>query len=157
MNIRVLYAAALASTLAGCVADDDYAYNAPAQQSCYRHDPLNYSPILVKLNVTANYNLATPTEFYRYAAASVFDELTYVNPGKYKLADGVVPNLILNITMTNDGYNHYGAYLEAQGNGEGYLFSYTWDQRYVTGQKLDEDIADQVNAFITQGWHRGNC
>lgn len=157
MTIRLFTAAALAGVLAGCVADDEYDYAYAPQQNCYRHDPLTYTPILVKLNVTANYNLATPQDFYRYAAASLFDELSLVNPGKYRLADGVVPNLILNITMTNDGYDHYGAILEGQGNGEGFLFSYTWDQRYVTGQKLDEDIADKVNAFITQGWHRGNC
>jgi hypothetical protein len=156
MIVRLVGAAALASLLAGCVAEDNYAYT-PPQQSCYRHDPLTYTPILTRINVTANYTLKEPDKFYGYENQYFFEELDDLNPGKYKLADGVIPNLILTITISNDGQDHYGAYMEGHGNGEGFLFSYTWDQIYVTAQRLREDIADKVNAFITLGWHRGNC
>jgi hypothetical protein len=156
MRARNCSAAAFACLLAGCVAEENYAYNPPAQQTCYRHDPLDYVPVLVKISVTANYELKNWDGLSgenRY----FFEELDDINPGKYQLADGVTPNLILTITLTNDGNDHYGAVLEGHGNGEGYLFSYTWAQNYVTARRLREDVADKVNAFITQGWHRGNC
>ena len=158
MKLGTMASAALACLLAACIADDGaYDYDAPVVQNCYRHGPLDYTPILVRFNIGANYNLSDPQEFRRYAADLLFDAFDETNPGKYKVADGVTPNLILNITITNDGFNHYGAILSGDGNGEGFLFNYTWGQAYATGTKLYEDIADQVNAFITQGWHRGNC
>jgi hypothetical protein len=75
----------------------------------------------------------------------------------YKLADGVTPNLIFYITVTNDGYNHYGANVTVNGLGEGYLFNFTIPQQYVTPDKLSYDIAKRANEFVTLGWHNGNC
>ena len=42
-------------------------------QNCYRHGPLDYTPILVRFNIGANYNLSDPQEFRRYAADLLFD------------------------------------------------------------------------------------
>jgi UDP-N-acetylmuramyl tripeptide synthase len=85
------------------------------------------------------------------------DSLRASNPGKYQLADGVTPNLILTVNITNDGQDHYGATMEAYGNGEGYLFRSSWNQDYVTGTKLLGDVANKVNAFVVYGWNNGHC
>ena len=69
----------------------------------------------------------------------------------------MTPNLIFNITATNDGHDHFGANVTVSGNGEGFLFSFTMPQDYVTGGKLLADIASKTDDYVTSGWHRGNC
>ena len=129
----------------------------PPRPQCYSHPPLDYSPILVKINVHATYQVKDAQGFADTAPRDFFDALYASNYGKYELADGEVPNLILTLSITNDGQNHYGAHLQAYGNGEGYLFSYSWPQNYVTPARLLNDVASMVDRFITEGWHRGNC
>ncbi len=150
---RHLTGFALIGLLGGCDVDQRSTYVAP---KCYVHQPLDYAPILVNISVTANYTLDDPQSFHNNMPGELFDALDDVNPNKYELADGVTPNLYLTLTLTNDGQNHYGAYLNVSGNGEGYLFNYSWPQNYVTGRKLVTDVAAMTDRFVTEGWNR-NC
>ena len=91
------------------------------------------------------------------AAASLqtMDQLQSLNYS-YKLADGVTPNLVLHITYTNDGYDHYGVnlYVDWQGQAN---FTITLPANYVTANQLITDMAKEFNRWITNGWHEGNC
>jgi hypothetical protein len=112
---------------------------------------------MTKVNVNFSYNLKNPDQAHEWTPATFVDSLRATNPGKYQLADGVNPNLILTINISNDGHDHFGATLDAYGNGEGFLFHYSWNQDYVTGTKLLGDIAGKVNTFVTYGWNNGHC
>ena len=156
MRIAKIAGLALLLALAGCDDFDDD-HEADVQPApCYEHDALTYSPILVKINIDANYDLNDPNGFRSDAPASFLDALTSVS-SKYQIADGVTPNLIFNITATNDGHDHFGANVTVSGNGEGYLFSFTMPQDYVTPGKLLDDIASKADGFVTSGWQRGAC
>ena len=113
--------------------------------------------MLVKVNVNFNYTLRHPEEAREWTPTAFFQSLQASNPGKYQLADGVVPNLILTVNITNDGQDHYGATYDGAGNGEGHLFYNSLPQNYVTGSKLLTDVAGQVNRYVVYGWNNGHC
>ncbi len=123
---------------------------------CTRHAALGYSPVKVKLNVNFTYNLRDPNAAQEWTPNALFTALNATSGTTYTLADGVTPNLILDVTITNDGQNHYGATMEGYGNGEGYLFRYSWSNDYVTGSQLLTDIANKINGFVQYGWSN-NC
>jgi hypothetical protein len=137
-------------------ASPKYTYKAPPPAPCKHHAALDFSPILVQINLDASYNMKDISGARTSFPEIFMDDLKSVNYS-YKLADGVTPNLIFYITVTNDGYNHYGANVTVNGLGEGYLFNFSIPQQYVTPDKLSHDIASRANEFVTRGWHTGNC
>lgn len=68
MNVRVLTVVAVAVMLAGC-APVAPAPKRQVQNPCIRHAPLDYRPILVKVILTANYNLKDAQGFQQYTPA----------------------------------------------------------------------------------------
>lgn len=131
-------------------------YKPPPPAPCKYHNALNFSPILVEIDLDAGYTMKDLSGARESFPQIFMQDLKNVNYN-YKLADGVTPNLIFYITITNDGYDHYGANVKVNGLGEGYLFSYYLQQQYVTPGKLSEDMASKANEFVTRGWHTGNC
>ena len=84
----------------------------------------------------------------------IMDELNRLSPYKYRLSDGETPNLTLNVTVNTDSYQHYGATI----NGFVYDGNFYNDlpTNYITAEKLFDDVAQQVNIYITRGWCK-NC
>lgn len=150
-----------ASTIAGifiimslACASSKPAYRRPVKQPCVKHAPLTYSPVLVKMNISGSYTMKDLSGAQSFGYQYLIDALNNLTAYKYKLADGETPNLTLNITINTDSYQHYGAIL----NGYVYDgdFYYSWDNNYITAERLFDAIAKQVNWYITGGWCK-NC
>src|SRR6202008_4067751 len=85
-------------------------YSKPIVYPCVRHAALTYSPILIRINIEANYTMKALSAVRTSDQSLIMNTLYNLN-SSYKLADGVTPNLILHVTYTNDGYDHYGVSL----------------------------------------------
>jgi hypothetical protein len=122
----------------------------PKPLPCVTHKGLNYSPVLTRINLSGSYTMKDLNGAQRYAYDYVMDELRRLNPGKYQLADGVTPNLTIDIVINTDSYQHYGATLNM------YVYDgsvyYSWGTDYVTVDKLYDDICAKANTFISYGW-----
>ena len=130
-------------------------YTKPIVYPCVHYAGLTYSPILLKINISASYNMKDLSAVRSNDPNMILEELQKLNYS-YKLADGVRPNLVLNVTYTNDGYDHYGVtlYVDWQGQAN---FTITLANNYITGRQLIEDMAKELNRWVTNGWHSGNC
>ncbi len=130
-------------------------YHKPIVYPCVRYAALTYSPILLRINISSNYTMKDLSAVRQNDPSLIMEELHKLNYS-YKLADGVTPNLVLTVTYTNDGYDHYGVnlYVDWQGQAN---FTITLPTNYVTGAQLIKDMAYQFNTWVTQGWHSGNC
>jgi len=126
----------------------------PKPEPCTKHQPLNYSPILVKVNLSGTYTMKDLQEAQRERPVYIVNALNVLTPFKYQLANGVTPNLNLYVTINVDAYQHYGASVT------GYVFdgnfNFTLGADYSTFEKLYDDIASNVNIYITRGWCK-NC
>jgi hypothetical protein len=152
-----LYAASVSGIfiiMALACAPTKTSYKPPRPQPCIKHAALSYSPILVKINISGSYTMKDLSGAQRLGYEYLMDALNNLTAYKYKLADGVKPNLELNVTINTDSYQHYGAAL----NGYVYDgdFYFDWSNDYVTPERLFDDIAKQVNMYITKGWCK-NC
>jgi hypothetical protein len=147
----VLFIAFLAMAIASAAPQHTYQ---PKPEPCVTHKGLTYSPILVKINISGSYTMKDLSGVQRYGYEYIMERLEALSPYKYKLADGVTPNLTLNITINTDSYQHYGATL----NGYVYDGSFynSWSNDYVTPEKLFDDITAQVDRYIRYGWCK-NC
>ena len=130
-------------------------YSKPVTYPCVEHAGLTYSPILLKINISSNYTMKDITAVRQNDPSMIMDELHKLNYS-YQLADGVRPNLVLTVTYTNDGYDHYGVnlYVDWQGQAN---FTITLPNNYITGTQLIHDMAAEFNRWVTNGWHSGNC
>ena len=121
---------------------------------CTKHLPISYSPVLVKVNLSGSYTMKDLSEAQRIRPSYIIDAMNTYAYGKYSLADGVTPNLNLYLTVNTDNYGHYGASIT------GYVydgdFNFTLNADYITLEKLYNDVASQVNVYITRGWCK-NC
>lgn len=131
------------------------AYRKPKPQPCIHHAPITYSPILVKLNISSNYTMKDLPGVRSSDPELIMNALHTYNYS-YKLADGVTPNLVLNVTYTNDGYDHFGVSLYVDYQGEGH-FTINLPANYITITKLIDDMAKELNVWVTNGWHEGDC
>lgn len=123
-------------------------------EPCTIHAPITYSPLLVKINLSGSYTMKDLSGAQRDRPTYILDAMNGFNAYKYKIADGVTPNLTLNINLTTDSYEHYGATVNGYVYDGSFYTSFNTD--YVTMEKLYDDIARQVNIFISQGWCK-NC
>jgi hypothetical protein len=130
-------------------------YQKPVVYPCVRYAGLTYSPILLKINISANYTMKDLSSVRQNDPSMIMEALQSLNYS-YKLADGVRPNLVLTVTYTNDGFDHYGVnlYVDWQGQAN---FTITLPNNYITGKQLIQDMAKELNRWVTQGWHSGNC
>ncbi len=127
----------------------------PIVYPCVQHAGLTYSPILLKINISASYNMKDLSTVRQNDPSIIMEELLKLN-SSYKLADGVTPNLVLNVNYTNDGYDHYGVSLYVNWQGQA-NFTITLANNYVTGHQLISDMAAELNRWVVNGWHSGNC
>ena len=130
-------------------------YTKPTVYPCIRYAAITYSPILLKINISASYTMKDISSIRQNDPSVIMEELQKLNYS-YKLADGVRPNLVLNVTYTNDGYDHYGVtlYVDWQGQAN---FTITLANNYITGRQLIQDMAKELNRWVTNGWHSGTC
>ncbi len=130
-------------------------YSKPVTYPCVHYAGLTYSPILLKINITSNYTMKDLPGVRNSDPSMIMEELHKLNYS-YQLADGVRPNLVLTLTYTNDGYDHYGVslYVDWQGQSN---FTITLPSNYITIRQLIEDMAKEFNRWVTNGWHTGNC
>jgi hypothetical protein len=122
----------------------------PKPLPCITHKGMAYSPLLTKINLSGSYTMKDLSTAQRFAYDYLFEQLVTLNPGKYKLSDGVTPNLSLDITINTDSYQHYGATLNMYVS-DGSVY-YNWNTDYITIQKLYDDIAAKINVFVSYGW-----
>ncbi len=130
-------------------------YSKPATYPCIRYPALTYCPILLRINIDASYTPKDLMGARETIPTLVLDALQSLNYC-YKLADGVAPNLVMNITFNNDGYNHLGITLRVDWQGQA-TFSFTLPNNYITGSLLISDMAKKFNEYVIYGWHSGNC
>ncbi len=127
----------------------------PAPDPCVKHAGLSYSPVLVQINIDGSYTMKDLSGAQRSGQVYFMDALSATNLYKYKLAEGVTPNLNIYITINTDSYQHYGAKVK--------LYVYddnTWfdmPSNYVEPFKLFDDIAAKINSFVMYGWQHGKC
>lgn len=132
-----------------------YTYTKPVVYPCKEYPPLTYSPILLKINIDANYTPKDMVAVRERVPGLLMDELYNLNYS-FKLADGVLPNLSLYVTFTNDGYDHLGVNMQVSWQGEG-TFNINLPTNYITTKQLFTDLAKELNRWVTGGWHSGNC
>ena len=130
-------------------------YSKPIVYPCIQHPALTYSPILIRINIDANYTMKDLSAVRTSDQSLIMNTLYNLN-SSYKLADGVTPNLILHVTYTNDGYDHFGVSLKVDWQGQA-SFTITLPATYVTITQLVNDMAREFNRWVTSGWHEGNC
>jgi hypothetical protein len=130
-------------------------YQKPIVYPCVQYPALTYSPILIQINISSSYNMKDISSVREDAPTLIMTDLQQLN-SNYKLADGVTPNLVLNLNYTNDGYDHYGVILNVNWQGQA-NFTITLPSNYVTLDKLISDMTSQFNQYIAYGWHSGNC
>lgn len=130
-------------------------YHKPVVYPCIQHEALTYSPILIKINIDANYTMKDLPGVRHSDPSFIMDALHSLNYS-YKIADGVTPNLVLHVTYTNDGYDHYGVILNVNWQGLA-NFTITLPTNYVTAGQLITDMTKEFNRWIVNGWHEGNC
>lgn len=152
--VAVAIAGAFLAMAFACATTGKTAYRKPVPQPCVKHQPLNYSPILVKVNLGGSYTMTDLAEAQRTRPAYIVNALNALTYNKYQLADGVTPNLSLTITVTTDSYGHYGA--EINGSVYDGTFYNSIPSNYITFEKLYDDIAAKVNVYMTRGWCK-NC
>lgn len=130
-------------------------YRKPVTYPCIQYPPITYSPILLRINIDGNYTMKDLSSARQATPSIIMDELYKYNYS-YKLADGVAPNLVLNVTFTNDGYDHFGVSLKVDWQGQA-SFTITLPSTYITLQQLIADMAKELNKWVANGWHSGNC
>jgi biopolymer transport protein ExbD len=127
-----------------------YTYRAPQKLPCVRHGALNYSPVLVQINIDGSYTMKDlPTAQVSWQAYFM-SKLLEANSYKYQLAQGVTPNLTINITINTDGYQHYGATVKFYVYDDNTWFS--TQSNYVDPARLFDDIASRMNSYVANGW-----
>lgn len=131
-----------------------YSYK-PAPDPCVNHVALNYSPVLVQINIDGNYTMKDLGGAQTAGQAYFFQALQNDNYGKYSLAQGVTPNLTIYITVNTDGYQHYGSTVKMYVYDDNTWFN--MPSNYVDPEKLFDDIAYKLNSFVVNGYTHGNC
>src|SRR6185312_1986578 len=125
-------------------------YRKPQKMPCVHHDPLNYSPVLVQINIDGSYTMKDlPTAQVSWQSYFM-NKLLAANSYKYKLAQGVTPNLTIQITINTDGYQHYGAMVRLYVYDDNTWF--TTQSNYVDPALLFDDIASRMNSYVSNGW-----
>lgn len=125
-------------------------YRAPQKMPCVQHGPLNYSPVLIQVNIDGSYTMKDLPGVQTSWQSYFLDKLLAANSNKYKFAQGVTPNLTIQITINTDGYQHYGATVKFYVYDDNTWF--TLQSNYVEPARLIDDIADRMNRYVSYGW-----
>jgi len=153
INPRLLTAIAAAVFLVmvfACAPQNRVVYRKPEKRPCVHHDPLNYSPVLIQVNIDGSYTMKDLPGVQTSWQSYFLDKLLAENSYKYKFAQGVTPNLTIQITINTDGYQHYGATVRLYVYDDNTWFSLP--SNYVEPARLVDDIATKVNSFVSYGW-----
>jgi len=133
-----------------CAPQNRVVYRKPVKRPCVHHDPLNYSPVLIQVNIDGSYTMKDLPGVQTSWQSYFLDKLLAANSYKYKFAQGVTPNLTIQITINTDGYQHYGATVRLYVYDDNTWFSLP--SNYVEPARLVDDIATKVNSFVSYGW-----
>ena len=137
-----------------CVPSQHYTYKKPKPEPCITHKGLSYSPVLVTFYISGSYNMENLSNAQTSVPNILLNKLNGLSYGKYQIANGVTPNLNLYVDYKTDNYGHYGADIK------GYVYDgdfHTWtENNFVTFDRLDDEVASKVNAYIMYGWCK-NC
>ena len=117
----------------------------------YSHDGLHYR-VKVKYNVNFTYTPKEPSEAPDYVIRAFQSRLEADGNGGngYTLAEGEVPNLILDLTVSSDNSNNKS--MQVRGYvSDGNFYTCT-DNTYQDPVKMIHAMADQVDSFMSQGW-----
>ncbi len=142
-----------AMTLA-CYTPQHTTYKKSKPEPCITHKGLTYSPVLITFYISGSYNMKDLNGAQGSVPDILLNKLNSLSYNKYRIANGVTPNLNLYIDYRTDNYGHYGADIK------GYVFDgdfHTWtENNFVTFDRLDDEVASKVNTFISYGWCK-NC
>jgi hypothetical protein len=164
--MQTVAAVAALAILGGCALLDDS--DEPAQQTQVRYD---YAPLRfrVKLGYTVNFTY-TPrdqSDAADYVIAEFERRLESDGNGGngYQIAEGQQPDLYVAITVNSDPSNNKSMHVDIRGastNVPGgtsaagttypYLFGLNTGATYRDPDTMIDDMADQVNGYIANGW-----
>lgn len=152
MRKQIYVLASLITTMFLCSCDLES--SAPPQRvpQPYNHDALAYK-VKVKYNVTFTYTPKEPSEAPEYVIHAFQRRLEADGNGGngYTLAEGEVPNLILDITVGSDNSDNKTMQVRATVSDDSFFIS--TDNTYQDAVKMIDAMADQVDAYISRGWH----
>jgi hypothetical protein len=148
-----LSAFAFLITLAGCVSHR--ATTKTKKQPC-GHVPLDYSPVLIKINLSASYKTKGDYQtFQREDQQELWETLNIYHPRKYQLAEDARPNLTINIALNTDGYEHYGATVDLYVSDGSVRFQV--QTNYSDFEKLYNEVVQKLDGFVVRGWFIPGC
>jgi hypothetical protein len=164
--IKTLAAVVLVVLLSGCAIQDDSSQDTTTTPVTYNYTPLQYK---VKLSYTATFTY-TPRD-QSDAADYVIGEFqrrleSDGNAGNgYEIAQGVQPDLYVTITVNSDDSNNKSMHVQVQGasanvpagtSSDGKSYPYTFEintnATYRDVDTMIDDIADQLNGYVVNGW-----
>lgn len=151
---RMPIALALAAVTA-CMAPR---YRRPAPAPCSAPvAAIRNNALLAVVNITFTYTPQDEAGARSADRESILDELnaqgtsdgnTFVEP------NGQVPNFYFNVSISNDGQDHFTGTMELAGWGQGHINTfYRTQYSYASATKLVQDLADDAYSFIHTGWH----
>jgi hypothetical protein len=125
--------------------------------------PLRYHQFKMTYNIKLNYTAKDSAGVHDIAPKLLnqyFNEDGAADGNTFTEADGVTPNFYVNMTVNNDGNNHYTAYAEFSGWGQGFIANLnSGPSPYVDPSNMTKALVDNVYAYIHGGWHdsRQSC
>jgi len=152
MRQQIYVLASLVTSMFLCSCDIESSAPPTRVPQPYSHDALAYK-VKVRYNVTFTYTPKEPSEAPEYVIHAFQRRLEADGNGGngYALAEGEVPNLILDITVGSDNSDNKS--MQVRGTvSDGNFFTST-DNTYQDAGKMIDAMADEVNVFISQGWH----
>jgi hypothetical protein len=162
LRFRLYPVAVLLFFLIGAIASttSKQAYK-PQPRPCITHAPITTSSILVRVYISGSYTMKDLSGAQISGRDLFVRALNKANPYKYKLADGVNPQISFNITI-NEYSGYYGAdvYMDVSDNNCKSAGKYIcccqayrkYETSYVTAEKLFDDIAVRFDGFVRGGW-----
>lgn len=152
MRKQTYVLASLITTLFLCSCDVESPSTTRHVPQPYSHDALAYK-VKVKYNVTFTYTPKDPSEAPEVVIREFQRRLeSDGNAGNgYTMAEGEAPNLTLNITVNSDTSDNKSMSVRAYVFDDDFYVS--TDNTYQDAVKMIDAMADQVDAYISRGWH----
>lgn len=131
--------------------------------ACYDQQGFSYTTLTVVISVKPTYNMQWKfPEAPSVVAERLLNQLNANSSGiTFREANGVVPNLYINVTMseTNDGTQQDSAYVEVTGLGRaGTQFrDSSGVAPYTSWRDAIDHLSTKMLSWFTGGWHNTNC
>ena len=153
----VLRPAGVLLLLAGCAATPHATQTPPRAPACERQEPFRTSQLEVVYNVSFSFPQRNELEVRRLVADTVNARLNadgQKDEVSFHIADGATPNLYFNISIANDGKDHYRGYVNVTGMAKPYpLFNENSGEAPLADPPSVLNIlADRIYVWIHNGW-----